>query len=181
MNVCVFGASSDRIPNEYLSAAKRFGESVARRGHTLYFGGGAHGVMGEAARGAVFGGGALVGVAPSFFDVGDTLFRDCTDFIYTETMRERKAVLEDAADAFAVLPGGIGTYEEFFEVLVLCQLGQMKKPIAVYNVNGCFDTLEKLVSDTVKNGFMDEKNLALCRFCKTEDEIFGYFDEFMKR
>ncbi len=177
MKICIFGAASDSIPGEYLRAARRFGERIARGGHTLYFGGGAHGVMGEAARGVTTQGGKLVGIAPSFFDVDDILYRGCTEFIYTKTMRERKAALEDAADAFAVLPGGIGTYEEFFEVLVLCQLGQMKKPIAVYNVNGCYDKLRELIKDTVKNGFMNKECLSLCRFCETEEEIFRYFDE----
>ena len=176
MKICIFGASSDRIPKEYLRAAYGFGESIAQKGHTLWFGGGAHGVMGEAARGAVANGGELVGVAPSFFNVGDTLFCDCTKFIYTNTMRERKAALEDSADAFVVLPGGIGTYEEFFEVLVLCQLGQLHKPIAVYNIDGCYDKLHELIEGTVTNGFMEAACLTLCRFCDTEDEIFRYFE-----
>ena len=180
MKICVFGASSDRIPKEYLTAAHRFGEAVARGGHTLLFGGGAHGVMGEAARGVVSRGGKLIGIAPSFFNVGDTLFRECTDFIYTETMRERKAALEDGADAFAVLPGGIGTYEEFFEVLVLCQLDQLHKPIAVYNVDGCYDKLRELIKSTVEHGFMSDECLSLCRFCETEEEVFRYFDEYYK-
>lgn len=174
MNICVFGASSDSIPREYLAAAYDIGREIARRGHAFYFGGGAHGVMGEAARGAQSLGGRIVGVAPSFFDTGDTLFHD-GELILTETMRERKAILEDEADAFAVLPGGIGTYEEFFEVLVLCQLERMKKPIAVYNVGGCYDKLRELIESTVENGFMHEKNLDLCRFCTTADEIFEYF------
>ncbi len=175
MKICVFGASSDNIPKEYLSAARSFGEAIARRGHTLWFGGGAHGVMGEAARGVTSQGGELFGVAPSFFNVGDTLYQDCTNLIFTDTMRERKAILEDASDAFAVLPGGIGTYEEFFEVLVLCQLGQMKKPLAVYNVGGCYEKLRELIVSTVDHGFMKPECLSLCRFCANEDEIFDYF------
>lgn len=180
MKICVFGASSNRIPSGYLTAARHFGESIAAGGHTLYFGGGAEGVMGEVARGAISRGGKLIGVAPSFFDVGDALLRECTDFIYTDTMRERKAALEDSSDAFAVMPGGIGTYEEFFEVLVLCQLGQMHKPIAVYNVSGCYDKLLELVKSTVTYGFMDAACLNLCRFCDTEEEVFRYFEEYYR-
>ncbi len=175
MKICIFGASSDNIPREYLDAARSFGCAVASRGHSLWFGGGAHGVMGEAARGAAAHGGEIFGVAPSFFDVGDTLFRGCTELIFTETMRERKAILEESADAFAVLPGGIGTYEEFFEVLVLSQLGQLKKPIAVYNVGGCYDKLRELVESTVTHGFMRSECLSLCRFCRDKEEIFDYF------
>ena len=133
--------------------------------------------MGEAARGAASRGGALVGIAPKFFDTDGVLFRGCTDFIFTETMRERKALLEDSADAFAVLPGGIGTYEEFFEVLVLSQLGQMKKPIAIYNVCGCYDALRALLVSTVSGGFMREECLSLCRFCQSSREIFDCFEK----
>ena len=177
MKVCVFGASSDSIPSGYLTAARRLGEELASRGHTLYYGGGAHGVMGEAARGTLSKGGKIVGVAPSFFDVGDTLIHD-GELMLTETMRERKAMLEEASDASAVLPGGIGTYEEFFEVLVLCQLDRLRKPIAVYNVDGCYDKLGELILDTVKHGFMQQPCLKLCRFCRKADEIFDYFAEF---
>lgn len=180
MKICVFGASSDRIRREYLDAAHEFGRALAKAGHELWFGGGAHGVMGEAARGADEAGGVIVGVAPTFFDTGDILYKSCTRFIYTDTMRERKAQLEEGADAFAVLPGGIGTYEEFFEALVLCQLDQMHKPIAVYNVGGCYDALRALLEDTVYEGFMDAANLTLCRFCGTADEAMSYFAEYYK-
>ena len=180
MKICMFGASSDRIKREYLDAARDFGRAVAGAGHELWFGGGAHGVMGEAARGAAEAGGVIVGVAPSFFNTGDVLYKSCTRFIYTDTMRKRKAELEAGADAFAVLPGGIGTYEEFFEVLVLCQLGQMHKPIAVYNIDGCYDAMYALLENTVSEGFMDAANLTLCRFCTSAAEVMEYFEEYYK-
>ena len=178
MKICIFGASSDSILPEYLSSAENFGRMIAEGGHTMLFGGGAHGVMGAAARGASAAGGSIIGIAPSFFDREGVLFGGCTEFIFTETMRERKAALEDGADAFAVLPGGIGTYEEFFEVLVLCQLGRMSKPIAVYNVAGCYNKLRELLESVVDGGFMQPSCLSLCRFCTDIDEIFDYFDKY---
>ncbi len=177
MKICIYGASSDNIPEKYLSAAYNFGAELAKKGHSLVFGGGNTGVMGQAVRGARSEGGHSIGIAPKFFDVDDILFKDCDEFIYTETMRERKALLEENSDAFAVLPGGIGTYEEFFETLVLCQLGQLDKPIAIYNVDGCYSNLEVLLKGTVSEGFMSEKYLSLCHFCKSADEIFDYFSE----
>ena len=180
MNICIFGASSDNIPQSYMDAAYDFGVTLAMRGHTLYFGGGAHGVMGAVARGvkscADRSEARAVGIAPSFFDTGDILFRGCDDFIYTETMRERKAALEDNADAFVILPGGIGTYEEFFEVLVLAQLGQHNKPIAVYDVDGCYDRLNALLRGTVEEGFMELKCLSLCEFCREAADVFDYIE-----
>ncbi len=177
MKICVYGASSDKIPEKYLSAAYDFGQELAKNGHSLVFGGGATGVMGRAVQGIKSCGGKAVGIAPKFFDTPGVLYSDCDEFIFTETMRERKALLEEHADGFAVLPGGIGTYEEFFETLVLCQLGQLDKPIAIYNVDGCYDNLKALLLGTVDEGFMSEDGLLLCRFCTTADEIFAYLEE----
>ncbi len=179
MKICIYGASSDKIHEKYLSAAYNFGAELAKKGHSLVFGGGNTGVMGQAVRGVHANGGKSIGISPKFFDTEGILYKECDEFIFTETMRERKALLEEKADAFAVLPGGIGTYEEFFETIVLCQLGQLDKPIAVYNVDGCYSHLESLLNNTVTEGFMDEENLKLYRFCKTPDEIFDYFSEYI--
>ncbi len=176
MKICIYGASSDKIPEKYLSAAYDFGREIAKKGHSLVFGGGKTGVMGRAVRGVHDGGGYSVGIAPRFFDTPGVLCEDCSEFIFTDTMRERKALLEEHADAFAVLPGGIGTYEEFFETLVLCQLGQLDKPIAVFNVDGCYDRLKSLLDGTVEEGFMTEENLGLVKFFSSADEMFDYFE-----
>ncbi|MCD7776676.1 MAG: TIGR00730 family Rossman fold protein [Firmicutes bacterium] len=177
MNICVFGASSDAISKTYLDAAYSFGEQIARRGHTLIFGGGATGVMGQSVRGAKsIDGGRAVGIAPRYFDEDGVLYRGCDEFIFTDTMRERIAFLIDRADAFAVLPGGVGTYQEFFEVFVLCQVGQLKKPIAVYNVDGCYDELYNLLTVTADRGFMQKDNLSLCAFFENADDLMNYIE-----
>lgn len=178
MKICVFGASSNDIPKKYLTAANLFGQMLAKNEHILYFGGGATGVMGETVRGVKSCGGTAIGIAPKYFDTEGVLFKDCDEFIYTDTMNERKTLLEDGSDGFAVLPGGIGTYDEFFEVLVLAQVGQMKKPIAIYNVDGCYDNLKKLLEGTVNDRFMSNDALSLCRFCNSADEIFEYFNNY---
>ena len=107
----------------------------------LVFGGGAQGMMGAAARGVRDGGGSIIGVAPDFFDVDGVLFPDCTEFIYTKTMRERKQILEDSSDAFIITPGGFGTLDEFFEILTLKQLERHNKAIVVLNVAGYYDNI----------------------------------------
>ncbi len=90
------------------------GKKLAERGHTLVlFGAGARGLMGAAARGASAGNGEIVGVAPTFFNVDGIIYGKCTELIRTETMRERKQIMEDRSDAFIMVPGGIGTFEEF--------------------------------------------------------------------
>ncbi|MBR3705842.1 MAG: TIGR00730 family Rossman fold protein [Firmicutes bacterium] len=167
MNICMYGASSTELEKIYYQKAEDFGRSMAERGHGLVFGGGATGLMGAAVRGVMAAGGYSLGIAPTFFDKPGILYENCSEFIFTETMRERKQLMEDRADAFVMVPGGIGTYEEFFEILTLKQLGRHNKPIAVYNINGYYDLLEQMLRHTAAQGFMSESCL----------ELFGIFDD----
>ena len=167
MNICMYGASSTELEKIYYQKAEDFGRAMAERGHGLVFGGGATGLMGAAVRGIMAAGGYSLGIAPTFFDKPGILYKNCSEFIFTETMRERKQLMEDRADAFVMVPGGIGTYEEFFEILTLKQLGRHNKPIAVYNINGYYDLLEQMLRHTAAQGFMSESCL----------ELFGIFDD----
>lgn len=166
MNICIYGASSNTIHPEYLSAGEDLGRRMAMRGHSLVFGGGACGMMGAVARGMTAGGGMILGVAPSFFHVDGVLYDRCTEFVYTETMRERKRIMEERADAFVMTPGGIGTFEEFFEILTLKQLGKHEKPIAILNTRNYFDPIARMLRTAVDQNFMRPECLGL----------FGVFD-----
>lgn len=161
MNICVYGASSDVIDKEYIMQGELLGEEMAHRGHSLIFGGGAHGLMGAVARGISRGGGEIIGVAPSFFQVDGVLYDKCTEFIYTDTMRERKQIMEERSDAFIMTPGGIGTFEEFFEILTLKQLARHNKPIAILNTNGYFDDITRLLTRAVDGKFMKPETMKL--------------------
>ena len=141
MNYCVFGAASDTVPEVYITQTEYLGERMAARGHGLIFGGGATGMMGAAARGVHRGGGAIVGVAPRFFDRPGVLTPLCTELIFTDTMDERKSIMESRADGFIIAPGGVGTLDEFFEVLTLRSLGQTDKPVCLFNMAGFYDEL----------------------------------------
>lgn len=178
MKICVYGAASNEIDRGYISVLEDFGEKIAKKGHELIFGGGANGLMGAAARGVTKGGGKITGISPSFFNIDGLLYDKCDDFIYTETMRERKKLLEDSSDAFVIAPGGVGTFDELFEVLCLKQLGLHKKAIAVFNINGYYDNLENLLKGAAKGGFMNEKNLKLVKFCTETDEIIEYLENY---
>lgn len=160
MNICVFGAASNRIHSEYIEAGERLGLEMARRGHTLVFGAGATGMMGAVSRGMHEGGGKLIGVSPTFFDK-KALDMDCTELIFTETMRQRKQQMEDLADAFVTLPGSIGTLEEFFEILVLKQLDRHQKPIFLLNTRGFFDGLVAEIHHLCDERFLGEHDLHL--------------------
>lgn len=176
MNICMYGASSTDLEKIYYDAAEHLGRRIAVRGHGLVFGGGAQGLMGAAARGVSSCGGYSLGIAPRFFDKPDILYKECSEFIFTDTMRERKELMENLSDAFIMAPGGIGTYEEFFEVLTLKQLGQLNKPIAVFNVNGYFDLLLGLLEDTVSKGFMKSSCLGIFGAFDDADEMLDYIE-----
>ena len=178
MNICLYGASSKELDKKYISAAEELGRIIAERGHSLVYGGGAHGMMGAAARGVKSAGGTVIGVAPRFFNVDGVLYDECDEFIYTETMRERKQIMEERSDAFVAVPGGIGTFEEFFEILTLKQLGRHDKPIALYNTFGYYDCLENMLKKAVRDKFMTEGCSMLYRACASAEEILDYFENY---
>ena len=119
MKICIYGASSNDIDITFIKAGEKLGAEIANCGQTVVFGGGAAGMMGAVARGAYSAGGEILGICPSFFNVDGALFQNCTEMIYTKTMSERKTLLEDMSDAFLITAGGLGTFDELFEILTL--------------------------------------------------------------
>lgn len=176
MRICVYGASSDAIDPVFIQMGEALGELMAERGHELIFGGGAHGMMGAVARGMTKKGGRITGVAPSFFNVDGVLYEKCDEFLYTETMRERKQLMEERADAFIMTAGGIGTLEEFFEILTLRQLGRHKKPIAVLNTDGYYDAVTKMLETAVERKFMQSANLEMFGTFADAEALLDYLE-----
>ena len=117
MRICIFGSASDDIDSVYIEAGEKLGEMLGKKGHSLIFGAGNSGMMGAVARGFHRAGAEIVGVVPSFFPDG-VLFPHCTELVKTETMRERKAIMEERADAFITTVGGIGTFETEYTKLM---------------------------------------------------------------
>ena len=159
MKICVFGASSAHIDQIYIDKVEELGEELAKKGHSLVFGAGGTGLMGAAARGFKRGGGYIHGVVPTFFrdDGVEQLYNECDEVTYTETMRERKAIMEDLADIFVVVPGGIGTFEELFEVLTLKQLNRHDKGIVILDIDGYYDGMELFMETAYKRKFITQK------------------------
>ena len=176
MNICLYGASSSAIAKSYINPTEELGAKIAERGHTLIYGGGAEGLMGAAARGAYSQGGKIIGIVPSFLNVDGILFDNCDEMIFTETMRERKQLMEEKSDAFIVTPGGVGTFDEFFEILTLKQLGRHSKPIAVFNINGYFDSLIEQLKNAVRKQFMNPESFELCFFTDNADKLINYLE-----
>ena len=178
MNICVYGASSALLKNIYYEKTEELGRAMGKRGHGLVFGGGATGMMGAAARGVAAENGYILGIAPRFFDQPGVLYEKCTEFIFTENMRERKKLLEEKSDATIVAPGGIGTYEEFFEILTLKSLHRLDRPIVLYNINGYYDGMKALLQHTAEENFMDFSNLKLCEFMNDPEQILEYIEKY---
>lgn len=178
MNICLYGSSSATLDEIYYDAAYELGTKMAERGHTMVFGGGAQGVMGAAARGVFDHGGKLIGIAPTFFHKNGILFEHCTELLFTETMQERKKKMMELSDAFVMAPGGFGTFEEFFEVLTLKQLGRHNPALAMFNVNGYYDPLQAVMEHTVRENFAAPVCLEIYRTLDTAEAVLSYLEHF---
>jgi hypothetical protein len=164
-SLCVFcGSASGRDPR-FVAAARELGGELGRRGITLVWGGGRVGLMGEVADAALAAGGRLVGVIPAFLRTAELCHPAIRpeDLVVTEDLFERKRRLIELADAFAVLPGGLGTLDELFEVVALAQLERHAKPCGLLNVAGFFDPLLAHLQATVAAGFVAGRHVAALR------------------
>lgn len=152
--VTIYCSSSSEIRREFFEAGEALGAAIARRGWTLVYGGNRVGLMGAVADAARAAGGKVVGVTPRLLvdqGIGD---ERCDELVVTDSMRQRKALLEERADAFVALPGGLGTFEEFFEVLVARLLGYHDKPIVLINTAGYYDPLIAAIEHGVAERFI---------------------------
>lgn len=150
----VFCGASTGLDVCYVEAARAFGSALAARGLGLVYGGGGSGMMGAVARAALDGGARVVGVIPRFLVAKERPIEGLTELHVVDTMHERKEKLCHLGDAFAALPGGVGTLEELFEALTWSQLGLHAKPIGVLRVGSFFDPLLALMDGAVDAGFL---------------------------
>lgn len=176
MNICVYGAANKEIDRRFIDAGEELGRKMAGRGHVLIFGGGADGLMGAVARGVTEKKGKMISVVPAFFNADGILYDKSDKTIFTANMRERKAIMEKTADAFIMTPGGVGTYDEFFEMLTLSQLDQNKKPLAVLNVLNYFDPMQEMLISASKKGFLREITFNCYKMFSDSDSLLDYIE-----
>ncbi|SEG42266.1 hypothetical protein SAMN04489712_105127 [Thermomonospora echinospora] len=155
--VCVFCASSSRIDRRYLELAGQAGAELARRGHTLVSGGAQVSCMGAVARAARAGGARTIGVIPQALVSVEISDEDNDELIVTPDMRSRKGEMDRRSDAFLVLPGGIGTLEELFEIWTGRVLGMHDKPLVILDPYGVYDPLRELMVKLSDQGFTRPK------------------------
>jgi len=159
-SLCVYCGSSPGADPAYAAAAAAFGTLVAQRGLSLVYGGGHVGLMGVVADAALAAGGEVHGIITRALQAREVAHLELTSLTVVETMHERKAAMADRADAFAMLPGGFGTFDEFFEVVTWTQLGVHTKPCGLLDVNGFFDPLLALMDHATQEGFVRPEHRA---------------------
>ncbi|MDD5016865.1 MAG: TIGR00730 family Rossman fold protein [Eubacteriales bacterium] len=177
-NVCVFASSSTKLAAIYKKEARELGRRIAQRGWGIVFGAGTEGLMGELARGAAEFGGSIIGVIPDLMNKKGIVYEQCTTLYDTRTVRERKAIMEEKADAFIALPGGFGTLEEILEIITLKQLGYHSKPVVLLNTNGFFDHLIAQFDKTVSQSFAEKDALSAFAVFNDIDAALQYVDTY---
>jgi uncharacterized protein (TIGR00730 family) len=153
-SICVYCGSRPGDDPGFAQAAQQVGTWIGEHGGQLVYGGGRNGLMGLVAEATLAAGGTVVGIIPTALVEKEWAHHGCTELHVVDTMHERKSLMADKADAFLALPGGIGTFEELFEVWTWRQLGYHDKPVGILNNRGYYDQLLAFINQVVSNGFM---------------------------
>ena len=153
-SLCVYCGSRPGNDPRFNDAAREVGHWIGKRGGELVYGGGNNGLMGTVAQATLDAGGTVVGVIPQALVDKECAKLDCTELHVVANMHERKALMAERADAFLALPGGIGTFEELFEVWAWRQLGYHQKPLGLLNVAGYYDGMMQFLAHTLVAGFV---------------------------
>ena len=170
--LAVFAGSQVGSDSQYSGQARKLGQILARDRIGLVYGGGSVGLMGEIADAVLDSGGEVIGVIPEFLATKELLHTGLTNTIVTDNMHSRKAKMAELADAFIALPGGLGTFEELFEVITWAQLGVHRKPIGLLNVAGFYDPVFHLIEHAIELGFIKPEHRNLLESAESADDLF---------
>lgn len=173
MRICLYGSGSRKIDEKYTDEAYELGCVMAEYDHTLVFGGGATGMMGACAKGVHDNNGKSIGIAPEWIGDFEPLCEECSEFIYVDSMDERKNKFVENSDAFIISPGGIGTLDEFFEIITLKKLKQHDKEIIVFNIDGFYNKMLDMINEMGEKGFL-YKQEELFKIANSIAEIREY-------
>ncbi|MEM9065944.1 MAG: TIGR00730 family Rossman fold protein [Planctomycetota bacterium] len=166
-NVTVYCGSRAGNDPAFIEAAKLVGDGIGRAGFAMVFGGGKNGMMGASAQACIDAGGHVIGVLPTVLVEIERAHPNIQELHKVNDMHERKAMMHDLADAFIILPGGVGTLDEFFEVATWNQLEIHQKPIVIVNINGVWDSLLGLLRGLESTGFIPDSTMAWIHEVKT--------------
>ncbi|PJK28414.1 TIGR00730 family Rossman fold protein [Minwuia thermotolerans] len=170
-SICIYCGSSSRASEAHLDAAARLGRLIAESGRTIIYGGGRLGLMGRIAQGGLAGGGTVVGIIPEHLYKVEVQNEDVTELLVVDTMHTRKAEMVRRADAFCVLPGGIGTLDELVEILTWRQLELHDKPVVVVNQDGYFEPFRALLAHFIEHRYAGPALLGFVSFVDRVEDV----------
>ena len=176
--ICVFCGSSPGARPEYEYAAKQLGYTLARKGLGLVYGGARVGLMGKIAQAVLEKGGEVIGVIPKGLVEREVAFTGLVDLRVVDSMHERKALMADLSDGFIALPGGLGTIEEFFEVITWAQLGIHPKPCGLLNINHYYDRLIDFLDHTVNEKFVELEHRSMILIDENSEKLLQKFETY---
>jgi uncharacterized protein (TIGR00730 family) len=176
--IAVYCGSNKGTRPEYTAAAQELGALLAREKIELVYGGGCVGLMGAVAEAALAGGGHVIGVIPEKLVIKEVVHEKLPDLRVVKTMHERKALMAKLADGFIALPGGYGTFEEFFEVLAWSQLGWHQKPFGLLNIGEFYTPLVQFLDHTTRQGFIRPQHRELVLLENEPGKILKRMREF---
>lgn len=175
--LCVYCASGLELEPKFYEAGAALGRGLAERGWGLVYGGGRAGVMGSVALASKAAGGKVIGVIPDFMVERELAYRDADELIITDSMRERRRIMEERATAFVALPGGFGTLEELIEILMGRMLNRHAKPLVLVNQDGFYDELIAFFDKLVRDGFKRSGWRETMPVAASVDEVWALLEE----
>ena len=170
-NVCVYCGSSSKVDDKYKDAAKTLGVCIADQGWNVVYGGGRVGLMGIVADSALESGSEVYGIIPEHIQSREVEHTGLTELHIVDSMHTRKQMMVDRSDAFVVLAGGLGTLDEFFELITWKQLGLHDKAIVLVNIDGYWSHLIETMENIAQEGFMRSEDMGLFSIVNTVDEV----------
>ena len=176
--ICINCASSKKIDKVYFEAARKLADIFVDNQIEIVFGGGSEGLMGQLADTVVKRGGKIVGIMPHFMREVEWGHKEVKEFIYTDTMHERKRLMLENIDALVALPGGSGTLEELLEAITLKRLGKFTEPIVILNTNKYYDPLKEMLEKSIREGFMFDKHKEMWAFVDHPEDVLPSIESF---
>jgi|TARA_X000000368_G_scaffold415165_1_gene406393 uncharacterized protein (TIGR00730 family) len=180
-SICVFAGSAQGTKASYSKSAIDLGQEIAKRSYTMVYGGGSKGLMGVVADAVLEGGSSVTGVITEKLHDVEVGHKNLTSLEIVSSMHERKSRMAELSDAIISLPGGVGTWEEFFEALAWNQLGIYSKPIVLYNVDDYYSKLFEFTQFSVQEGFLPQTTHEELFISKSLEEIFEFIESFQVR
>lgn len=180
-SICVFAGSNVGEHPDYQLQTSELGKLIAEKNCRLVYGGSRIGLMGEIANAVLKNGGEVVGIMPKGLFSGEIVHQGLTEFIEVATMHERKAKMSELADGYIALPGGLGTFEELFEVLCWAQIGIHQKPVGLFNIRNYFGPLMAMIDNSITAGFSNASHLSLINIADRPNELIGQLENYIPK